>query len=61
MFEVISLAKSMPNSTARRRLMEAKSKLLNAMVNNKECSKGALMDRCVKIIRDLDYVVGKLK
>ena len=55
------MAKSMPNSTARRRLMEAKSKLLNAMVNNKECSKGALMDRCVKIIRDIDHVVGKLK
>ena len=40
--------------------MEAKSKLLNAMVNNKTCSQGATMDKCVKIIKDIDLVIKKL-
>lgn len=55
------MAKKMSNATARRRMMEAKSKLLNAMVHNNSCSSGALMDRCVKIVKDIDYVLGKLK
>lgn len=51
----------MTNATARRRLLEAKTKLLNAMVNNQVCSQGATMDRCVKIVKDIDHVVAKLK
>ena len=51
----------MTNATARRRLLEAKTKLLNAMVNNKVCSQGAVMDKCVKIIKDIDMVMKKLQ
>ena len=53
--------KRMTNATARRRLTEAKTKMLKAMVENPTCSGGAVMDRCVKIIKDLDFVIGKLK
>jgi len=51
----------MTNATARRRLMESKTKLLNAMVNNSVCASGATMDRCVKIIKDIEHVISKLK
>ena len=53
--------KRMSNATARRRLMEAKSKMIKAMVENNVCSGGAVMDRCVKIIKDVDFVIAKLK
>ena len=59
--ELIVMAKKMTDATARRRLMEAKSKLLNVMVCNTKLSEGALMDRSVKVCKDISHLISKLK
>lgn len=55
------MVKTMTDAVARRRLAEAKSKLLNVMVHNNKLSTGATMDRCVKMVKDLQTLIDKLK
>jgi len=55
------MVKTMSDAMARRRLMEAKSKLLRVMVNNNKLSTGATMDKCVKMVKDLQTLIDKLK
>lgn len=55
------MPKKMTDATARRRLLEAKTKLLNVMVNNAKLSQGALMDRSVKVCKDISHLIDKLK